>query len=190
MAEFQISDNTGKFILVGSVFNQFHMSQKYDEKIPDYTQDEMLQQMWDNKYDIHEVYPNLFLSNRNTAENIEIIEEKGINVIICITNGGRSGDVITKYAQMGIDYYSYSLSDVPNSNIKPIADIVVKIIDHYLSLGKKVLVHCEMGISRSVSLVIAYIMQKESKSFEESLHHVRKTRKIANPNIGFISQLK
>ncbi len=146
--------------------------------------------MYRNNNDIHEVYPNLFLSNRKTAENIDVIMNHDINVIICITNGIRSGKTITDYTNLKIDYYSYSLPDVPDANIKPIADIVVKIIDHYLSLGKKVLVHCEMGISRSASLVIAYIMQKEGKNFEESLKHVKEKRNIVNPNIGFVNQLK
>lgn len=53
-----------------------------------------------------------------------------------------------------------------------------------------VLVHCHAGISRSVSMVIYYIMKKTQKSYEEVLTMVRVKRPIANPNPNFARQLK
>ena len=52
----------------------------------------------------------------------------------------------------------------------------------------KVFVHCFAGISRSATLVIAYFMWKDKKTYKESYEFVRKGRYIG-PNIGFRRQL-
>jgi len=52
-----------------------------------------------------------------------------------------------------------------------------------------VFVHCMWGISRSPTIVIAYLMRKEKKGFEEIFSFVKSKRKWANPNDGFKEQL-
>ncbi|KAB8280029.1 protein-tyrosine phosphatase-like protein [Yarrowia lipolytica] len=53
-----------------------------------------------------------------------------------------------------------------------------------------VLVHCMAGISRSSTIVIAYLMKKLGLTAEQGLALVKKGRKIANPNPSFVEQLK
>lgn len=53
-----------------------------------------------------------------------------------------------------------------------------------------VLVHCRFGVSRSATIVIAYIMEKYKLTFEEAFLYVKKQRKFINPNPGFVNQLK
>jgi len=55
--------------------------------------------------------------------------------------------------------------------------------------GGHVLVHCLAGISRSVTIVAAYIISVTGLSVAEALQAVRSTRTIANPNFGFQKQL-
>lgn len=50
---------------------------------------------------------------------------------------------------------------------------------------KAILVHCEFGVSRSASVVIAYLMQKKSWSFEQSYNFLRTRRPKVKPNLGF-----
>ena len=50
------------------------------------------------------------------------------------------------------------------------------------------LVHCARGASRSVSIVIAYLLSRHEsrfKSFEDALQQVRRVTSVAQPNIGF-----
>lgn len=47
-----------------------------------------------------------------------------------------------------------------------------------------------MGISRSASLVIAYIMRKYKCGYEKAYNKVKDRRNIINPNAGFVMQLK
>jgi protein-tyrosine phosphatase len=65
-----------------------------------------------------------------------------------------------------------------------------KFIEKQLADDKKIIVHCMAGISRSVSLVLSYLMYKYKMSYEKALATVRKNRPIANPNEGFMRQLR
>lgn len=50
------------------------------------------------------------------------------------------------------------------------------------------LVQCARGASRSVSIVIAYLLSRHGsrfKSFDDALQQVRRVRPVAQPNIGF-----
>ena len=49
--------------------------------------------------------------------------------------------------------------------------------------------HCLAGVSRSASVVIGYLMWRESMSFESSFQEVQLARPIINPNRGFVRQL-
>ncbi|CAD8055049.1 unnamed protein product [Paramecium sonneborni] len=53
-----------------------------------------------------------------------------------------------------------------------------------------VLVHCAAGISRSVCLIIAYMIKQHGMKPQEALIQIRKTRPWAGPNQGFQEQLE
>jgi len=55
---------------------------------------------------------------------------------------------------------------------------------------KRVFVHCAQGVSRSVTLVLAYMIADQKKSFEELLRIVRQKRKQAQPNVAFALKLR
>jgi len=46
------------------------------------------------------------------------------------------------------------------------------------------------GVSRSVTLVVAYIMTVTSRGWMDSLAAVRSARPCAGPNLGFLRQLE
>lgn len=49
--------------------------------------------------------------------------------------------------------------------------------------------HCARGISRSATLVLAYLMLREGLTLVEALEAVRRHRNIL-PNAGFLNQLR
>jgi len=53
----------------------------------------------------------------------------------------------------------------------------------------RVLVHCGEGVSRSVSVVAAYLMASQGWPPMQSIDYIKSKRRIANPNFGFIQQL-
>ncbi|KXN87187.1 Dual specificity protein phosphatase 26 [Leucoagaricus sp. SymC.cos] len=53
----------------------------------------------------------------------------------------------------------------------------------------RVLVHCVEGISRSVSVVAAFLMVQYNWSPNEAIQYIKSKRRVAEPNFGFVSQL-
>ena len=63
--------------------------------------------------------------------------------------------------------------------------------DIYKSIqdGKVVCVHCNAGVSRSVTVVIAYLMKYETLSWYNALKQVESVRPFICPNRGFLNLL-
>lgn len=55
--------------------------------------------------------------------------------------------------------------------------------------GNKVLVHCQMGQSRSAAVVTAYLMYKQNLTFEQAFKHVKSKRTIVSSE-KFETQLR
>jgi len=56
--------------------------------------------------------------------------------------------------------------------------------------GQRVLIHCNMGVSRSAALCIAFVMKDSQVSLERAYKFVEKQRPYIRPNPGFMRQLK
>ncbi len=54
----------------------------------------------------------------------------------------------------------------------------------------RVLLHCEVGISRSATLATAWLMKSEGLGFLEAFRELRARRPRVLPNIGFATQLQ
>lgn len=57
------------------------------------------------------------------------------------------------------------------------------------SSRKKVLVHCRLGVSRSASVVLAYLLKTTNQTLKEVFQFVKHKRPIIKPNPSFIKQL-
>jgi len=53
----------------------------------------------------------------------------------------------------------------------------------------KILVHCVMGISRSATVVCAYLIAEKGMNAPAAINFVRERRPIICPNVGFQRQL-
>ena len=65
-----------------------------------------------------------------------------------------------------------------------------ELIDDRVKRGKRVLIHCQCGVSRSASLVIAYGLYKNPEmSDSEAYNAVKERSRWINPNMHFIFEL-
>ncbi|KAF1971304.1 hypothetical protein BU23DRAFT_185990 [Bimuria novae-zelandiae CBS 107.79] len=68
---------------------------------------------------------------------------------------------------------------------------LVKTMDERVQQGKRVLVHCQCGVSRSASLIVAYGLYKNpGMSVQDVYDIVKKRSKWIGPNMGLIMQLQ
>lgn len=88
-----------------------------------------------------------------------------------------------------IIYYQVPLLDIPSQDILTYLDRTYDIIDNVISNGGNILIHCQAGISRSSSVLIAYIMRKYQVNYNTAYGIVKSARNIIEPNDGFKQQL-
>ncbi|CAK80396.1 unnamed protein product (macronuclear) [Paramecium tetraurelia] len=96
----------------------------------------------------------------------------------------------SKFEDIQLDnHLIINIDDSEDENIMQYFEQTNKFIEDNLKKGN-VLVHCMAGISRSASIVIAYIMWSQKKSYKDSYKYVDEMREIIYPNEGFRNQLK
>ncbi|XP_023209475.1 dual specificity protein phosphatase 15-like [Centruroides sculpturatus] len=88
-----------------------------------------------------------------------------------------------------MEYLCIQASDSPGQNLTQFFSQCNDFIHNARLKGGKVLIHCLAGVSRSVTIVVAYIMSITSLNSRDALKVVRNAREIANPNVGFQKQL-
>jgi protein-tyrosine phosphatase len=88
------------------------------------------------------------------------------------------------------DHMWIKADDSADINLLPLfPDACMFIVKGLENPGDVVVVHCECGISRSTTLVVAYLMFINHWTRTRALQEVRKTREWVNPNPGFMKQL-
>lgn len=63
------------------------------------------------------------------------------------------------------------------------------IVDEGRSKGYGVLVHCLAGISRSVTITVAYLMSQEKMCLNDAYDFVKRAKPNISPNFNFMGQL-
>lgn len=86
-------------------------------------------------------------------------------------------------------YCHLKLCDHPNFRISLYFNTAVAFLEEVRKSNGKVLVHCQMGISRSTTCIIAYMIKEMNYSAVEALKFIKRKRKIVFPNYGFMDQL-
>lgn len=113
------------------------------------------------------------------------------------TDNKRSVSSDAKFPEMGrtTEYihipWEHNSAIVPGTNdIPPLHDII-RIIDDRVSSGKRVLIHCQCGVSRSASLIVAYgLFKNTNTSVQEAYDMVKQKSKWIGPNMSLIMQLQ
>ena len=84
------------------------------------------------------------------------------------------------------EYLEIGIWDESDVDIRQYFSAAFAFIDKIIQdEGKRVLVHCAMGVSRSATIVIAYLMHKERISLMDAFRKVKDRRPCIEPNRGF-----
>lgn len=130
------------------------------------------------------VAEHVYLGGDAVAKDREILKQNGItHVLNCV------GFVCPEYFRADFVYRTLWLQDSPSEDITSILYDVFDYFEDVREQSGRVFVHCCQGVSRSTSLVIAYLMWREGQSFDDAFQYVKSARGIADPNMGFACQL-
>ncbi|KAM6266123.1 dual specificity protein phosphatase 13B-like isoform 2-T2 [Porphyrio hochstetteri] len=139
---------------------------------------------------VDEVWPNLYVGDLYVARDKAQLSRMGISHVVNAAAGKFRINTGPKfYRDLPVDYYGIEAEDNPNFDLSIYFYPVARYIRAALNSPRgKVLVHCAMGISRSATLVLAFLMICEDMSLADAIQTVRAHRGIC-PNSGFFKQL-
>jgi len=143
------------------------------------------------------ILPFLYLGNLQHAMNSRLHQRLGITHVVsvgenCLTD--TSPHTLEAARRAGIvDVLEIkNLADDGIDALRPVLDDVVQYIEQARLTGGRVLVHCRVGVSRSASLVIAYVMAHMDWSLMEAYLYVRSRRLnvLIQPHVLFLWELR
>ena len=137
-----------------------------------------------------QITPTLYLGARPDGERVQELKGAGVtHVVSCLMERDRSE---MEFLQEDFHHLFLGVRDGMHEDI---AGTLSQFFDFAAAVmasdrNAKLFVHCEVGVSRSATLVIALLMKTEAMGFFDALCRVRSKRIQVLPNIGFASQLQ
>jgi len=137
------------------------------------------------------IHPNLiikgiYLGGYENARDKETLKDK-----LKITHVLNCATELNNYFPKIFKYRKLDLMDREKQNISSTFETAFKFIDQALQYKKgKCFVHCQEGKSRSVTIVAAYLMSRHKFSLDNALATITSKRRIAQPNKGFLKELR
>ncbi|KAL3285739.1 hypothetical protein HHI36_000266 [Cryptolaemus montrouzieri] len=143
-------------------------------------------------HDVNLICDGVYLGDKYTAKDKRFLVKNGFTHVL---NAAEGSDYMTQvdtsqdyYRDTNIKYLGIPGEDRPSWNISVYFDLAAKFIDSAVRSGGKILIHCVVGISRSATLLISYLMIYKKMNAAEALEYTFKHRKVF-PNIGFLHHL-
>ncbi len=122
---------------------------------------------------------NIYLGDREGVLSKSLLDKHNIKIIINISN--------TRYDEYENRlYYHFDIDDNKNEDISIFFNQFMEIINE--NNDKNIYIHCMNSVSRSVTLVLYYLLQ--SMNLHDSFVYLKSKRtQYTKPNSGFIKQL-
>jgi dual specificity phosphatase 12 len=145
---------------------------------------------------ISEIMPGLFIGNATSTYDRSTLQNNRITAVISLVNGplnlwrqARFTDFITPDRHIWIECVDSPTQDLL-VYMAGICDFIDQMLEPAQQPPKGVLVHCDQGISRSSTVVIAYMMRQQRRTREDVLADVRAKRPQVKPSANFMTQLE
>ncbi|CAF1659955.1 unnamed protein product [Rotaria magnacalcarata] len=133
---------------------------------------------------LHHVIDGVYIGSQDAAINIAALNECRITHILNVATG------INNAFPEQYKYLNIELLDVPETNIQKVFTYTNEFIQQAVTNHGHILIHCNAGISRSASIVLAYLIGIHQMKYDDAYQLLKTTRSNIKPNDGFIQQLK
>ncbi|XP_045765065.1 dual specificity protein phosphatase Mpk3 [Maniola jurtina] len=133
-----------------------------------------------------EILPNLYLGNSTNSEDCEALARHNIKYVLNVTP-----DLPNTFEAegCGINYLKIPIADHWSQNLAVHFPQAIRFIEEAMAARCGVLVHCVAGVSRSVTVTLAYLMQRHRLSLRDAFELVRSRKTDIAPNFHFMRQL-
>ncbi|KAI9007230.1 protein-tyrosine phosphatase-like protein [Gaertneriomyces semiglobifer] len=140
----------------------------------------MVQSLSDDVSYLGDLLPNVFLGS---FPSCRLLEERQITHVLSL---GLQLTPFTRLKWKGIEVEDSAFADMLGFLDEAVAFIHLALQEP----NARVLVHCVAGVSRSPTVVLAYLVRHCGLSVEEALGRLREIRVCVCPNDGFMQQLQ
>ncbi|CAE7547568.1 Dusp14 [Symbiodinium necroappetens] len=133
-----------------------------------------------------QILPYLYLGGMAAATDVDGIQRQGLGAICCCCRTVEFPD-----AQFipGVSYYRVDVEDMSREPLDYFLKEATDFIHSFIVREQPVLVHCRAGVSRSASVVLAYLVACQRMTLADAFVLLRSRRCIVTPNLGFFEQL-
>lgn len=131
------------------------------------------------------VLPFLFLGNERDAQDLELMQRLNIGYILNVT----THLPLYHYDLGHFNYKRLPATDSNKQNLRQYFEEAFEYIEDAQQAGQGLLIHCQAGVSRSATIVIAYLMKHSWMTMTDAYKFVKSRRPIISPNLNFMGQL-
>ena len=135
------------------------------------------------------ILPDLFLGDHGASTQYKLLVEAGVTHILNVRGGARVPP--PPYGEQ-LSVHSVKISDFGDDDLRVHLAPCFAVIDAARSTGGKCLVHCSMGVNRSPSIVLCYLMCAPHTrwSLRDAWEYVRARRPVVSPHHLYWAQLE
>ncbi|KAF9043576.1 phosphatases II [Hymenopellis radicata] len=143
---------------------------------------------------ISEVIENqLYLGNMWEAQSTLLRQKHGITHVLSVCPDIEDMNDVLLQLQPELSssprHLVISVKDSETADLMSHFPATFEFIDSALTTGGRVFVHCALGLSRSPTVIAAYLIRKRGLSVGDALALIRESREYIMPNAGFVHQL-
>lgn len=132
----------------------------------------------------HQILDHLFLGCRKAASTPQKLRELGITRILNVTPVASQVEILDSFM-----YKQIAVEDSHDVNMLQHLPEAFAFIEDARLRRERVLVHCHAGMSRSVTIILAYLMKYYDHSLESAYDFVKQRKDDIAPNFSFMGQL-
>lgn len=132
-----------------------------------------------------QILPHLYLGCRKVATCLPGLRQSNVTRILNVTSS-----IPNQFQDLeGFVYKQIAVEDKLDVDMMQHLPGAFQFIENARLQGEKVLVHCHAGMSRSVTIILAYLMKYYNHTLESAHEYVKQRKPDVAPNFSFMGQL-
>lgn len=126
---------------------------------------------------------SIFIGTQVDSANKQQLQKLGVTHVL-----NASSESPNSYED-DFEYLKLALDDSAEVDITETFSRAFEFIDRCMEEKGRLFIHCQLGVSRSATILIAYIMRSYNTTLHNAIAMVRSRRQQILPNKGFLKQL-
>ena len=137
----------------------------------------------------HEIVCGVYLGSYDDAWNVDLLKRLKIGAVLNVADSEHDTQRLYSAHMPDVMYGGIAMVDSPSYVIERHFGRTNEFIQQARSRGLRILIHCFAGISRSATVLAAYLMWRDGYTAMDAVRLLRQRRAQVQPNVGFMRSL-